>query len=128
MHACFPLTDLPTVHNTTGSITTTEGSSVQLTCSFDTNCPPLRLTWTKYSDSQPSSVDCSGRFSCGALQSPSTLTITPVSRHDEGEYACQVSNEVGSSLGPKTWLHVMCEYCNSHLSAHRVSNFMGKND
>ena len=58
--------------------------------------------------------------------------IAPVSRHDEGEYACQVSNEVGSSLGPKMWLHVMCEYCDSRdedfrLAAHRVSSFMGKN-
>ena len=104
------ITDKPTLTLKPNNVTIPEGLDLELSCSIDAYPSPQNVTWRKFVKSQSVNVQCSGRHSCGSLQSPSNLTIKPVEHGDAAEYACEVHNEVGTALSPRVRVIVTCEY------------------
>ena len=39
-----------------------------------------------------------------------TLTLAPVTRHNNGEFKCQVSNGLSNATSPSVSLNISCEY------------------
>jgi len=93
--------DAPSITLHPANTTTTEGQNVTLACNATGN-PSPSITW--YKDGQL--VIISGRFT----QDSSSLTITKVSRFDEGTYFCNATNDVNSRVSNSTYLTVDCKY------------------
>jgi len=87
-----------TVHPT--SEITTEGQNVTLDCTAIGEPPPT-ITW--YKDNQL--LNISGRFT----QDSSSLTITKVSREDNGTYYCNATNNISSEVSHSALLTVYCK-------------------
>ena len=73
-----PLTDPPSITDTSGNITVNDTDSVTLTCTAD-GFPAPNITWTRLSDN--SAV-------------PETFNIT--GKQDEGYYRCTADNGIGN--------------------------------
>ncbi|XP_041372298.1 hemicentin-2-like isoform X2 [Gigantopelta aegis] len=97
----------PTVIITPHHITIREGLNVELMCSIDSYPPPKKVMWRKYINLNQKTLVCSGRFSCGSLESPSNLTIKPVHRADAAEYACEVDNGINTTLSSRVRVTVI---------------------
>ncbi|XP_041372116.1 titin-like [Gigantopelta aegis] len=116
----------PTLSITPDHITIKEGSNIHLMCSIDAYPPVFKVIWKKYVNSQWYTIKCSGRFSCGSLESPSNLTIKPVHRDDAAEYACEVHNEINRTLSPR--VQVIVTYpATLTIRAERISVTEGLN-
>ena len=91
-------------------ISINEGLDVHIACSIDAYPLQKKVVWKRFKSKQWDTVKCSGRFSCGSLDSPSSLNITHVKRDDAAQYTCEVYNEINKTLSSRVPVIVSCEY------------------
>jgi len=103
--------DPPAIITHPSTINTSESKNVVLTCKRESK-PQANVRWLK--GGVPLTIDGSRMETLhpwSYRSSVATLTINNINRTDEGNYACQASNGIGSSVTSSTaFLNVDCKY------------------
>ena len=102
---CFIVTDEPEITAHPGSVAETEGNNVTLSCNAAANPAPT-ISWIRDGSLVNSTINSRISFSEDNKQ----LTITNVSRTDNGEYQCVAENRVGSDTSKSASLDVQCKF------------------
>ena len=99
-------TEQPEITSHPQGVTIREGQNmINLSCNA-TGSPLLTISWTR----NGISVNASGNSRISFSADKKQLTITNVSRTDNGEYRCVTSNRVGSDISNAATVNVQCKY------------------
>jgi len=105
------LSDPPAIITSPSDVNTSESSTVIFTCKLESK-PQANVTWLK--NGAPLTIDASRMDTAhpwSYRSSVATLTINNVNRTDEGNYACQASNDIENNVNSSTaFLRVDCKY------------------
>ena len=99
----FVIVDQPKITVQPQGKTKTEGDNLTLSCNTTGN-PVAKISWTR----NGTAVNSSGRISFSADNKQ--LTITNVSRTDNGEYRCVARNSLGNDTSNTAKVDVQCNY------------------
>ena len=97
---CLRITDQPEFNRHPLNETKTEGENVTFTCDADGN-PTPSFSWIK----DGLVVNANSRITV----SSNKLTITNVTRADQGQYFCNATNDLGNVLSTAAILNVLCK-------------------
>ena len=97
--------DQPEITAHPQNVTKPEGQNVTLTCNA-IGKPSQSISWTKYGSVISTSGDSRISFGAGNKE----LTITNVSRADDGEYRCVASNDLGNATSNAATMDVQCMF------------------
>ena len=98
-------TDGPEFFTHPQSETKKEGENTSLSCNATGNPKPT-ISW--YKDDTKINAGADSRVSIS--EDDTQLTITNVSRNDDGQYTCVASNSLGNSTSNSATLTVQCKY------------------
>ena len=99
----FVIVDQPKITVQPQGKTKTEGDNLTLSCNTTGN-PVAKISWTR----NGTAVNSSGRISFSADNKQ--LTITNVSRTDNGEYRCVARNSLGNDTSNTAKVDIQCNY------------------
>ena len=99
----FVIVDQPKITVQPQGKTKTEGDNLTLSCNTTGN-PVAKISWTR----NGTAVNSSGRISFSAVNKQ--LTITNVSRTDNGEYRCVARNSLGNDTSNTAKVDVQCNF------------------
>jgi len=102
---CLIIADQPGITVHPGSVASSEGDNVTLSCDATANPPPT-ISWIR--NGSPINTTINSRISL--LKDNKQLTITNVNRTDSGEYRCVARNELGNDTSNVALLDVQCKY------------------
>ena len=109
-YLCPLITDQPEIITHPVSTVIKERGDLLLTCNAVGN-PTPSISWTK--DGYLISVGGDPRITF--TEQNANLSITNVSRSDDGEYRCVASNSLGNATSNASTVNVQCKYTNKEV-------------
>ena len=109
-YVCLLITDQPEITTDQESTVVTEGGNLLLTCNA-TGSPTPSLSWTK----DGSHINASGDSRISITEQRTRLSITTVSRSDDGQYRCVARNSLGNATSNAKTVNVQCKYSNKEV-------------